>query len=207
MNKNEEQTVTVLTKKSAALLGNYQDLTIESDDQLQYASDELGEVKKLSKELDATKKSITQPLNAALKEIRALFAVPESNLKEAETVLKHGILQYHELKDTAAQAEIEKIENRIKPGKGNLSITSGMQRLADVDQAETNLGGAQVRLGAEKVRITDALALIQDHPSILISERVLEALRIELAAEIKMGGRVPAGAELYREKLVAGIAA
>lgn len=206
MNTNEKEAVTTITKKSTDLLDSTVSLTVNDDEQLKSSSSVLGEIKTIAKEVKTRKEAITKPLNEALKEVRALFAVPENNLKQAETAIKSAILAYHEVQDAAAQAEIAKIENRIKPGTGNLSVTSAMQRLSNVDQAETNLGDAQIKYGAEKVRITDALLLIQDHPSLLTSDRVLEALRIELSAEIKAGGRVPQGAELYREKLVAGYA-
>lgn len=165
------------------------------------AASVLSSVKANSKELKAKKEAITKPLNAALKEIRAQFKPAEDRIASIEQAIKSAMLQYHEAEDAKTQKQIDRIES-----DGRTKLETKMSKLAAVDQPQTDLGGAQIKYGPVKVRIDDPLLLIQDHPSLLTNERVLEALRITLAAEIKEGGRVPNGAELYREKLVAGIA-
>jgi hypothetical protein len=211
MKPTEKRQVTTLTKKTGDLLASTVMLTVEDDTQLKGASSMLGEVKTIAKELKASKEAITKPLNAALKEVRDLFRVSESNLADAEKVLKGAILAYHDAQKAIADKEVQKIENRMGEGRGHIRTETAMAKLANVEQPETNLaganGGAQIKMGPAKVRITNALLLIQDHPSILQSERVLEALRMELQAEVRMGGRVPQGAEIYQERLVAGVTA
>jgi hypothetical protein len=175
---------------------------ITTDREQKAAAKFLSGVKAEAKSLKAKKEAITKPLNAALKEIRAQFKPAEDRIADIEGSIKSAMLRYHEIRDAEAQGYIDRIER-----DGRTKIETKMAKLAGVDQPQTDLGGAQIKYGPTKVRITNALLLIQDHPSILTSERVLEALRLELSTELKDGGRVPHGAELYRERLVAGIAA
>jgi hypothetical protein len=175
--------------------------TINDDAEQGNAAKVLASVKTNAKSLKTKKEAITKPLNAALKEIRAQFKPAEDRLAELETNVKAALLDYHTSKEAAAQAEANRIENDKR-----YSTKGAMAKLATIDQPRTDLGGAQIKYGPTKIRITNALLLIQDHPSILTSERVLEALRLELATELKEGSRVPHGAEMYRERLVAGIA-
>lgn len=208
MKPTEKQQVTRLARKTTDILDGMDKLVISDDDQLKSASSMLGEIKTISKELNVSKKAITDPLNTALKEVRALFKMPEDNLANAEKIVKAAILAYHEIQDAAAQKEIAKIENRVGEGRGHIRTETAMAKLANVEQPETNLGGAQVKYGSEKIRITDVHKLIAWRPGMLENERVMEALRLELQADFRAGilGDETAGIEVYREKLVAGIA-
>lgn len=205
----EKRAIGFVTRKTADLLESTVGLTIEDDIQFKGVSSMLGEVKTIAKEVKTRKESITKPLNDALREVRDLFRIPETNLADAEKVIKSAILAYHATQQAVADKEIAKIENRVGVGRGHIKVETAMAKLANVDQPETSVrgenGGAQIKYGPEKVRITNVLLLIQDHPSLLMKDRVMEALRIELQAEIKAGGRVPQGSELYRDKLVAGV--
>lgn len=207
MNPTEKRQVTTLAKKTNDVLGMATTVEVTDDEQLKTASAMLADVKTISKDLTTAKKAILDPLTKAAKEVRALFKLPEDNVATAEKAVKAAILAYHEAQDAIAQAEIAKIENRTKAGKGNYSVATAMQKLANVDQAETNMGGAQIKLGPQRVRITDVIELIGGRLDLLNTPRVMEAVRLELQAEINNGGDVPKGAELYREKLVAGYAA
>lgn len=178
---------------------------ITDDSEQKAAAEFLSSVKANAKDLKKKKEAITKPLNASLKEVRELFKPAETQIEDIEQAIKKAMLEYHDKMAAIAQQQIDAIENRVRPGRGNLSLETAMGRLADVDQPETAMQGAQIKYSPEKVRITNALLLVQDHPSLLMSERVLEALRMEVAAEIKAGGRLPKGAELYRDKLVAGL--
>ncbi len=209
MQPADKAKLTTITKRTATIQDMASKMVISGEDDLAKASTMLADVKTVQKEIKATKESIVKPLNLALKEIRALFEPAETNIATVEKLLKGNILQYHDEQEAAARKRIDSIENRIGAGRGHLRPETAMQQLMNVDQPQSNIrtenGGAQVKYGASKVRITSALELVQDHPSILNRERVLEALRIEVAADIKAGGRVPAGVEVYRDKLVAGV--
>lgn len=183
-------------------------LVITDDDQLNNAAALLGSVKGEQKALKAQKKKIIDPMKEALTEIKDLFAEPEGILADIEELVKAGMLEYHDKKDAAAQKAINSINNRVE--KGTMRIDTAMAKLSGVDQAAANIqtgtGGAQFKQGPQKVRVTDVAALLKARPDLLLRERVLEALRMEVAADVRQDLPCPAGAELYREKTVAGIA-
>ncbi len=182
-------------------------LTINNDAEQKDAASLLTMVKGKSKELKAKKKSILDPLSAAVKEIKSLFDDPEKRLAEAEASIKDAMLAFHEVKDAEAQKKIDQINGRLE--RGTMKVETGVAKLSGIDQAETNLqtenGGVQIRQGQEKLRVIDAAKLIAAYPEILQTERVLEALRMEAAAIYKKGVYVLPGTEVYREKVIAGM--
>lgn len=172
---------------------------IENDKQQQMGADLLAVVKTNAKALDARKKAITQPLNAALKEVRAQFKPAEDQLAQIESTVKTLLLDYHERQEAAAQAEIDRIENDKR-----YTTKTAMAKLANIDTPDTDLGGAQIKYGPMKVRITDPAKLPTKY---FHDPDVMEALRKAVAKDIRdHNAPVPTGAETYREKVVAGIA-
>ena len=170
----------------------------------------LSSVKSNAKALKAKKSAALNPLKASIKEINSWFKPAEDKLTEVEQTIKKAMLVYHEEKDAQARKEAEAIERRLD--KGTMKVETGIAKLSKIEQADksvqTENGGVQFRQGPAKIRITDVELLIKSHPALLKSERVQEALRMELMAEYKMGAFVPGiGAEVYRDKVVAGVAA
>jgi hypothetical protein len=208
MKNDQKQEIEVIAKDAVKLDKAAGKLAITNDAQLKAASSTLTEVKAASKLLEGKKRSILDPLNQAAKEVRELFREPEEQLKHAEGILKSTILTYHEAQDAIAQKQIASIENRVGTGRGHIKVETAMAQLANIDQPDTNIrtenGGAQIRQSAEKVRVTDPYFL---PPEYLYRERVLEALRLEIVSDMREGKPCPNGAEMYREKIVAGVTA
>lgn len=177
--------------------------TITNDEQLTEATNLLGQVKAFQKEVKAKKAAILDPLKESMAEVKELFKPLEERHAALETVLKPAMLAYHDAKDAAAVKEAERIERRLD--KGTMKIETGMARLAEIDQARSSIqgdsGAAQFRQGAQKVRVLDPFSLPAEY---FKRERVLEALRLEVAADVRRGLPCPRGAETYREKIVAG---
>lgn len=69
-------------------------LTIDSPDMLQLASDELGKVTKLRKELEEVRFSMTRPLDAAKKAIMDFFRPADAFAEQAERAIKGEIARY-----------------------------------------------------------------------------------------------------------------
>lgn len=205
---NYQKDIEPLAKDISHLSAGIVDLKVTSDPEAKSATGLLTSVKTKAKEIAKKKKAILDPLSEAVKEVRKLFKEPEDQLTEAERIIKAAILAYHEAQDAIAQKQIASIENRVGEGRGHIKVETAMAQLANVNQADTNIrtenGGAQIRMGAEKVKITDPYFL---PPEYLYRERVLEALRIEVANDLRNGviAECPAGAEVYREKVVAGV--
>lgn len=174
---------------------------ITSDDHQQTSADFLSSIKANAKELKRKKEAITVPLNAALKEVRAQFKPAEDKLASIEGAIKTALLEYHGDKEAAAAAEIKRIQQYLDAGHTSLQAT--MSRLAGIDQPQNDLGGAVIKFSPEKVRIIDPNFLPSHY---LYEPEVLEALRKVVSRDIKAGQPCPPGAELYRDKIVAGIA-
>lgn len=190
-------------------------IVINNDDSLMQASKYLGRVKTIAKELKATKKGILDPLSKSVRNIKALFVVPEQQLVDAELKLKTSIADYQNEKETRARLEADRIEHLAsstdKNGRSLMNVTTAMQKIANIDQAQSSIftadGGMQMRQGQQMYRIVDVLALISDRPHLLERERVIDALRKEITADIKDGAVCPAGIEGYRNRVIAGITA
>lgn len=206
---NEIDTQTKTLIEGITSLGTI--VKVETDDDLKQTTSLLGSIKSNSKELKAKKSAALTPLKESIKEINSWFKPAEDHLASIEQSIKQAMLVYHEEKEAAARKEAERIERRID--KGTMKVETGIAKLAGINQADSNVqtvnGSAQFRQSAEKIRVTDPVALVKDHPELLMTERVLEALRMETTAwlkEGKLGVYKPAGIEVYRDKVVAGIA-
>lgn len=178
---------------------------ITTQEQQAFAANVLTSAKKYVKELKAKKKAILDPLKESVKEINALFKPAEDRLAEIEQSIKDAMAAYYEIEAKKQQKQLDSIERRMD--KGTLSVETGMAKLAKVqgvdDTLQVGLSSVQFREGTKKVKITDVMALVKERPSLLARERVMEALRLEIAADIKAGAPVPDGVAVYRERSVA----
>lgn len=179
---------------------------ITSDAEQEVAARSLASLKANAKELKQKKEAITKPLNAALKEVRSQFKPAEDRLASLESLIKTGMLQYHNQQEAAAQAKIDAIARRTGPGRGKLNVATAMSKLAEIEPPKTDMAGAQIKQGPRKLRITDPHALVADMPNLLNAPEIQEAIRKHLTTILDLDGAMPAGVEVYREKLVAGIA-
>lgn len=66
--------------------------------------------KEIGKEVQAKKEAITKPLNASLKEVRALFKPIEDKLEETEKLVKGAVLEFKKKLDEERRAEILKMQ-------------------------------------------------------------------------------------------------
>lgn len=99
-----------ITKEISVLqLARQADVIVENDEQANYASDILSQIKKKYKELDDQRKSITKPLDDAKKQVMDLFRSPLDLLERAEKHLKGLIAKYQEEKEKKAREEAEKL--------------------------------------------------------------------------------------------------
>lgn len=108
------------------------EVVIEDDSQLALAADQMQRIKGLAKNLDASRKEMTKPIDAAKKDIMDHFKAPISVLTTAENLIKKAMADYDTKKEkeriaaeaAAAEAErkrVEKLEERAEKHreKGN----------------------------------------------------------------------------------------
>ena len=101
-----------LFKAATAALSMAKVYTIDSPEVRDLAARELTKIKGLQKDVEAKRKSITQPIDAAKKAVMDLFRAPTDYLDQAEVLLKQAIQGYdreQERKRIAEQARLEEL--------------------------------------------------------------------------------------------------
>jgi hypothetical protein len=95
--KDVEAQVRAEADEAKATLDVARDFSIDNDEDLEFANDILRDVKTKLKQLDLSKRKITDPLNQALKAARELFRPAEQHYASIEFELKKSIGKYHAL--------------------------------------------------------------------------------------------------------------
>lgn len=196
--------ITAIAKtESETMLGQAAAITIRKEADLPAAADLLKQVKTAAKNIGLKKSAIVSPLNQSLKEVRDLFRPIEGQLTEAEKAIKTAMVKYHNQVEARAAKQAAKVEAKVDAGE--MPLAQGMGKISSIKQAPTaakgETGGAQFR-EVRKVRIVDPSQLPVAY---FLRPRVLEALRMEVSNDVlKLNLPVPAGAEEYKEKGVAG---
>lgn len=182
---NEEKSL-ALVKQEVENAENVSRFKVTSEEKLVQAVEARKQVKAAIKMIDAQKKSITDPLNAALKNTRALFAPFEDRLAKVDKWLGGEMLNWLEKKEAEARAKAAEVEKKVAEG----GMTFAKASVA-VEKATAKVEAVPVR-ELTKLRIVDASKLPREY---LIPDegKIFAALK---------GGQVVAGAELYKEKIV-----
>ena len=163
-------------------------------------SETLAKIKSTQREVEKKRKEITQPLNLALKNINALFKEPLDKLKNAETLIKDAMLKYQALVDKRAQKKIADIEGKVDSGE--LGMADAMGKLGNVQQGHQSINtesGSAGFQGRKKLKIVDVRQIPAKY---FLRDRVLEAIRLEVAEDVRNGLPTPPGAEWIVETTV-----
>jgi hypothetical protein len=127
MSTPKEQAKQVVSKSLAVItaeLDELEDWTIDDDEDSELAADMLRDVKARHKALEAKRKEITKPLNAATKAVNDLFRAPRSMLEQAEQLLKSKIAGYLEAQDQANAAALETAAIADTPAEASAALAS-----------------------------------------------------------------------------------
>jgi len=182
---NEEKSL-ALVKQDVEAVENQSRFKVTSEEKLQMAVAARKQIKEASKKLELQKKSITDPLNAALKNTRALFAPFEARLQVVDKWLGAQMLDWMEKKEAEARAKAVEVEKKVAEG----GMTFAKASVA-VEKATAKVEAVPVR-ELTKLRIVDASKLPREY---LIPDEG------KIFAALKGGAKVE-GAELYKEKIV-----
>lgn len=125
--------LTVIEKQVTPVVAEASALVILGTDTLTLASTLRENIKRVQKEIEADKEQLWRPIKIALDEVSARYAPFEKPLKEALKIVNEKMSAFQTQAIKIAQEEAEKIANRIKPGKGNLSIEKGLEKMADIE--------------------------------------------------------------------------
>lgn len=101
--------VNSLVSESQKLLADAKSFQITTAHEYDLAGTDLKRIKDRMRELDAQRKELTRPLDAAKKKIMDFFRKPEQFLKDAESVYKRSMLSFQAEQQRKAREEQERL--------------------------------------------------------------------------------------------------
>lgn len=198
----EQKEATIAKIETAKLKDRSAGIVIRKEADLAEATEMLAQIKLVGKNIKKKKDPMVDRLKDAINDIKELFKPAEDQLAEAEKAIKATILKYHDRVEAKAAEKQKALEDKMDAG--DVSFEEGMEVANKIKQptstVKSGYGTTSVGQGARKIRILDATKLPRSY---FMRPRVLEALRLEVSADVlKDGAPLPDGAEIYREKTV-----
>lgn len=152
-------------------------LIVESQEDMNKATDALHNVRQAEKYIDEKKTDITRPLMKSLSGIRDLFKPLELQLSEANKIIKAKMLSWQVQEDDRVNKEKERIAKRVE--KGTMKAETGAGKLEALGEAPTKstgeVGKSSIRT-VRKIRIVDETVIPREYltPNMtLITESIL----------------------------------
>lgn len=155
----------VLTGQAQRKLADAAEMTIDSDDMLACAGEDLRAVKTLQKQVEEKRTAITVPLNAALRAINNLFRAPTEYLDKAEITLKVAMIGYTQeqerlaavarrIAEEAAQKERDRLaeEQRQQEAAAHAAAQAAAQAQQEADEAAAKGDAAAAAAANEQAR-------------------------------------------------------
>jgi tetrahydromethanopterin S-methyltransferase subunit B len=169
-------------------------LKITNTEEMQSATDALGQIMKVAKVVTEKKETMTKPLNLALKNLRAFFSPIEKQCDAAISIIKEKMTDYQIAEEKEAAKQAAKIEKKVEAGKMSLD------KAAEKIEAATPQKTVEAKSGSIQFR-TIREVVIEDEKKIprlfLIPNMVL--IRKEALAGIEIPG-----IKVIEKKVVAG---
>lgn len=202
-----------LASVSSPILETANSFIIDSPVMYEMAGDELKTIKAKYKLLEDQRKAITQPMDAAKKQVMDLFRKPLEMLEQAEGIIKRTMLAYQNEQrrlqaeaqrkiDEAAAAERQRMAEQAKAAEqtGDTAGAVALQAAADMVVAPTvKMEPAKVSGISTTVRwsaeITDKIAFLQHalaHPEFMeaidINMKPLNQMAVALKDKLNIPG-------------------
>ena len=176
----ENKKIVLLEKEVNVLLQSSSDLKITNPETLSVGIDLKDTLKAKGKFIEEQKKSLTDPMNLALKNTRKMFKPAETNYAEAVNIVK-GKIKLYVLKEEEKKAEKERVirekekSGDIKPEEAEIKI----QALKDIKK-EGETGKMHMRT-TDGIKITDEAKIPRKYLSlnmVLIRKEALAGVEI-----------------------------
>lgn len=199
---SETKEVAVVKQQATKALTAAQTLEIASDEDMKGATDMLSKMKSVAKMIKERKEAITKPLNEALASARDLFKPIETNLAEAERVVKGKMLAYQDKVDKEAEERRVKLAERVE--RGTMKPETAVAKMADIQTSQTHVEGsvgAVTTRKIKKVRFTELTKLEGPQIIQLALGGYLQWNETAARRDALAGNPVP-GTEVYEEKVI-----
>lgn len=165
--------------RSVPLVEKALSLKVESEKDLEGATDVLSKLNKYMDDLTEEKEKVTKPLNLALKNERARWKPIEEMYDGAISQVRGLVSAFMTAEAKRAKAEEAKIIGRVGSGKGKLSIDTAGRKLNEIVTAPEKVvaGAGMLKFRTDKkLKIIDS-ALIPREYLVPDEKKILEALK------------------------------
>lgn len=198
----ETKEVSVVKQQATKALGAAQLLTIKSSDDMKAATDMLSKMKTVAKMMKERKEAITKPLTEALNSARDLFKPIETDLADAERLVKSKMIAFQDAQEKAADEQRMKLAQRVE--KGTMKPETAVAKMEAIQAPEThvqgNVGSVQTRK-VKKVRFLEITKLEGPQIIKLALAGYLQWNEVAARRDALAGKEIP-GAEVYEEKVI-----
>lgn len=167
-------------------------LKVETPGQAERGSELLRSIKDFKKAMLDRKEEATRPLMKGLASVRDLFKPYESDLADAEKIVKAKLLAFQIEQEEAIEKQQAKITARVE--RGTMKADTAASKMAEVGEVK-KVRGTQMRT-LTKVRVMDQ--------TMIPNEYLLPNMPMIVEAVLKQGIEVP-GVEKYEEKVLASV--
>lgn len=169
----------VLTGQATASLASAKDFIIDSADMAALAGDELGQIKRLQKDVEADRVSKVKPLNDAVKIINAGYKAPLDFLANAEDFIKSKLLSWDtEQRRLANVARMAAEAAAAQERQRQAELEAQQRAQAEEARRQADALAAQAAQAAESGDADKAVALQEQANAI-----ETQAVQAEMAAE------------------------
>ncbi len=182
-----------MKQQATKALNAANELSITSNEEMVKATDLLSKMKTVARMIKERKEEITKPLTEALNSARDLFKPIESNLADAEKVVKTKMLSWQDEEDKRIEAAKAKVMDKVEDGKMSAEKASG--KIEQIGEVQTSVRGKVGSVSTKiikKYRVTDETK---------IPREFLTPDMVKITEALKAGQAVP-GAEMYEEKTI-----
>lgn len=189
MSKITSKELVPLKRSIASVAEQVTALTIKSADDMKKAVVVLSTLNKYADSVKAKKDTLAKPLNLAIKNVRAMFKPLEETYEGAIEALRAKMSAYQTEAKRLADEEAAKIAARVKPGTGNLTIETAVEKIQAIDKPADNVATdvGDVKFRETKIlKVVDASIVPREY-LVLDEKKILDDLK---------AGKMIAGCEI-----------
>lgn len=128
-----------IVEKEVVIADKATKLVIKDDKSMKAATELLSQLNLANDNAEAILKSVTKPQKEAIKAVEAIFKPFINRYKDAISYVRGQMSDYQTRVVKEAREREAEIAERIKKGKGNFSMETGLKKMGEIDQAEKNV--------------------------------------------------------------------
>jgi len=170
-------------------------IKIKTADDMLIATELLGMIKTVGKEVRLKKESVTKPFNEALRNFRAIISPLEKKWFDAERIVKQKMIYYQNEQIAKAEKETEKIEEKVE--KGKMTFDKAAEKIESVTPEKN------VVADSGSVQFRTIKEVVIDNEKLVPREYlVLDMVKIR---KVALAGVNIAGVRVIEKQTVAGL--